>query len=93
MIEHTEKDFFEKISAKNKKTIRAYSYKIKSWKEFVKEKFDDPDFIPQDKQDALDLFQLFINRLTKDYSTVTILNYASGVRKFLYCRGRIFVTI
>jgi len=87
MFEHTEKDFFEKISTKNKKTIREYSYKIKAWKAFVKERFDDPDFIPQDKQDALDLFQLFINRLAKDHSTVTVLNYASGVRKFLYYRG------
>ena len=48
MIKHTEKNFFEKISVKNKKAIQAYSYKIKIWKAFVKEKFDDPDFIPQD---------------------------------------------
>lgn len=87
MIEHTENDFFEKISVKNKKTIREYSYKIKAWKAFVDERFDDPDFIPKDKQDALDLFQLFINKLSKNHSAVTVLNYASGVRKFLYYRG------
>lgn len=87
MIKHTESDFFEKISVKNKKTIREYAYKIKAWKSFVDEKFGDPDFIPKDKQDALDLFQLFINRLAKNHSAVTVLNYSSGVRKFLYYRG------
>lgn len=87
MIKRTENDFFEKISVKNKKTIREYSYKIKAWKLFVDERFGDPNFIPKDKQDALDLFQLFINRLAKNHSAVTVLNYSSGVRKFLYYRG------
>jgi len=54
---------------------------------FVNEKFGDPDFIPADKSDAVDLFQLFINRLANNYSNVTVHNYASGVRKFLYYRG------
>jgi len=87
LINHTESDFFEKISVKNKKTVREYAYKVKAWKSFMHERFANSDFIPKDKQDALDLFQLFINRLAKNHSGVTVLNYASGVRKYLYYRG------
>jgi len=87
LVDHTEENFFEKISVKNKKTIREYAYKVKAWKLFVNEKFGNSEYIPKEKQDALDLFQLFINKLSINHSGVTVLNYASGVRKYLYYRG------
>jgi len=87
MIKRTKENFFEKISIKDHKTVYAYEQRIQKWEKFLIHQGEKIDYIPKTKEDSIDIFQLFVNWLSKDLSANTVWNYASSIRKFLFYLG------
>lgn len=85
------------ISLKDEKTKRAYDARIKTWENFLAKRNTDLDYIPTDKRESIDVFQLFINwyateswnpRTKKNgHAPNSVWNTVSSVRKYLYYRG------
>ena len=61
MMKKTKDNFFTKIALKDHKTIEAYEKRIKVWEIFCKENVGKSDHIPLEKEESIDIFQLFIN--------------------------------
>jgi len=97
VLKRSKKDFFNKIALKDPKTKTAYDKRIAVWEDFCKIKFNDSEFIPENKDDSLEALQLFVNWYSieaynhrtkgEGHSPNSVWNYASSIRKYLFYRG------